>query len=95
MAAGKGRARLGPKLDAGRQRLVRVLAACGEITPSSSISSCIQPAPAPTIKRPFESTSMVASILAVSMYCRCGTTITEVRNRSFDVTPARYAIVES
>src|SRR5687768_4340088 len=57
--------------------------------PMASNSSRIQPTPQPTMSRPLESTSMVASILAVSTGGRCGTTMTEVSSRAVDVTPAR------
>ena len=49
--------------------------------PSSAISSAIQPMPTPTVIRPFESTSSVASILADSTGWRCGSTNTEDSNR--------------
>jgi hypothetical protein len=49
----------------------------------------------PTISRPPDNTSMVESILAVRTAGRCGTTITEVRNLSFDVLAARYVTAVS
>jgi hypothetical protein len=47
------------------------------------------------ISRPPDSTSMVASILAVAMGGRCGTTMTEVNSRRRDVQPAMKASVVS
>ena len=61
--------------------------------PSASNSSFSQPTPQPTISRPLESTSIVASILAVSTGWRCGTTMTEVRSCTRWVRPARKASV--
>ncbi len=58
-------------------------------------SSAIHPAPQPTVTRPPLSTSMLASILAVSTGGRCGTTITELSMRIREVAPARNAISES
>src|SRR5512134_1877034 len=57
--------------------------------PIASNSSRIQPTPQPTMRRPLESTSMVASILAVRTGGRCGTTITEVSSLAEDVAAAR------
>jgi len=58
--------------------------------PSAAISSSIQPTPMPTLSRPLESTSAVASILAARMTGRCGTTITDVSKRIRCVTAAAY-----
>ncbi len=63
--------------------------------PTASNSSFIQPAPMPSVRRPFDSTSSVASIFAVSTAGRCGTTITEVTIRNFDVCAAMNIAVVS
>ena len=57
--------------------------------PIAANSSSSQPAPTPTMSRPPDITSMVASIFAVSTAGRCGATITEVRNFSLEVLAAR------
>ena len=49
--------------------------------------------PTPTVSRPFDSTSAVASIFAASTGGRCGNTITEVSRRMRVVTAATCAIV--
>jgi fermentation-respiration switch protein FrsA (DUF1100 family) len=53
--------------------------------PIATNSSSSQPAPTPTMSRPPDITSMVASIFAVSTAGRCGATITEVRNFAGDL----------
>src|SRR6266702_128930 len=63
--------------------------------PSASNSSSSQPAPTPTMTRPPDITSMVDRIFAASTAGRCGTTITDVRNRMREVLAARYAMAES
>jgi len=63
--------------------------------PSASNSSRSQPTPTPTVTRPRESTSMVASILAVSTGFRYGRIITLVTRRNERVRPAAKAISES
>src|SRR5512134_3325065 len=60
--------------------------------PMARNSSSIQPAPTPTVTRPCESTSSVASALAVNTGGRCGTTITELSRRILDVAAARNAM---
>ena len=60
---------------------------------SISNSSSIQPTPAPTMRRPFDRTSSVASILAVSSGLRYGTIMTLVTKRMRSVTPAKNARV--
>ena len=50
--------------------------------PRAANSSLSQPTPTPTVTRPFDSTSIVASILAVSTGLRCGRIITLVIRRS-------------
>jgi hypothetical protein len=55
----------------------------------ASNSSRIHPTPQPTMRRPLESTSTVASIFAVSTGGRCGSTMTEVSSFAEDVTPTR------
>ena len=57
--------------------------------PSASNSSRIQPAPTPSVIRPCESTSIVATSLAVSTAPRCGITVIDVTNRGFSVSAAR------
>jgi hypothetical protein len=57
-------------------------------TPNSSISSRIQPTPAPRITRPGARWSSVASIFAVSTGWRCGSTSTLVPRRAREVTAA-------
>ena len=54
-------------------------------------SSSHQPAPMPSVRRPFDRKSIVARIFAVSTAGRCGTTITEVTMRSFVVAAAMKA----
>jgi hypothetical protein len=49
----------------------------------------------PTVTRPFDSTSTVASVLAASSGGRCGTTITEVSSRTLRVSAAAYVRHES
>ena len=56
--------------------------------PIASNSSRHQPAPMPQVSRPSDSTSIVARIFAVSTAGRCGTTMTEVTSRSFEVLAA-------
>ena len=63
--------------------------------PMARNSSSIQPAPIPTVTRPCDSTSSVASALAVNMGGRCGTTMTELSSRILVVAPARNAIAVS
>jgi hypothetical protein len=58
-------------------------------------SSRSQPTPTPTVTRPAESTSMVASILAVTTGLRCGRIITLEIRRSRRDFPATKAISES
>jgi len=57
--------------------------------PIASNSSRHQPAPTPSVSRPSESTSIVANIFAVNTAGRCGTTMTEVTSRSFEVLAAQ------
>ena len=52
-------------------------------------SSSIHPTPTPTVRRPDDSTSTVASALAASTAGRWGTTITEVTRRTRLVAAAR------
>jgi hypothetical protein len=59
---------------------------------SASNSSRSQPTPTPTVTRPRESTSIVASIFAVSTGLRYGRIITLVTRRSVRVRPATKAI---
>ena len=59
----------------------------GVVTTASN-SDCSQPAPMPTVSRPPESTSMVASILAASTAGRCGTTSTASTSRMRSVLAA-------
>jgi hypothetical protein len=63
--------------------------------PSASNSSRIQPTPTPSVTRPFDSTSMVASAFAVSTGLRYGTIITLVTRRRRVVLAATNAISES
>src|ERR1700735_2710431 len=56
--------------------------------PIASNSSRHQPAPTPSVSRPSDSTSIVARIFAVSTAGRCGTTMTAVTSRSFEVLAA-------
>jgi hypothetical protein len=49
----------------------------------------------PKVSRPFDNTSIVASILACSTAGRCGTTVTEVTRRSREVLPATNATAVS
>ena len=60
--------------------------------PMASNSSRSQPAPMPRSMRPPESTSMVATALAVNTAGRCGTTMTAERMRAFFVTAATWVI---
>ena len=57
--------------------------------PIASNSSRIQPTPQPTMRRPLESTSSVASVFAVSTGGRCGSTRTDVSSFTVDVTPTK------
>ena len=59
--------------------------------PIASNSSLHQPTPMPKVNRPSDSTSIVAMILAVSTGGRCGTTVTEVTRRNFEVLAATKA----
>ena len=63
--------------------------------PIASNSSRHQPTPMPQVNRPSDSTSIVAMILAVSTGGRCGTTVTEVTSRSFEVLAATKATAVS
>ena len=63
--------------------------------PIASNSSRHQPTPMPQVKRPSDSTSIVAMIFAVSTGGRCGTTVTEVTRRSFEVLAATKATAVS
>ena len=58
-----------------------------------SNSSFIQPTPAPTITRPPDKTSRLASIFAVTMGLRYGRIMTLVTKRMRCVAPARNPIV--
>ena len=58
-------------------------------------SSRSQPTPTPTVTRPRESTSMVASILAVTTGLRYGRIITLLIRRSRRDLPATNAMSES
>ena len=59
-------------------------------TASNSVFS--QPAPMPTMSRPPDSTSSVASILAASTAGRCGTTSTAATRRMREVFAAIQAM---
>ena len=63
--------------------------------PMASNSSRSQPAPTPRSIRPPESTSMVATALAVNAAGRCGTTMTAERMRAVSVTAATWVITIS
>src|SRR5881275_2815790 len=56
--------------------------------PIASNSSLHQPTPMPQVKRPSDNTSIVEMIFAVSTGGRCGTTVTEVTSRNFEVFAA-------
>ncbi|MEZ5262243.1 MAG: hypothetical protein R2755_10825 [Acidimicrobiales bacterium] len=60
----------------------------GRLSPSNS--SRIHPAPMPTTTRPPDSTSVVASDLAMNTGLRCGTTMTEVSSRTRSVIAANH-----
>ena len=59
--------------------------------PIASNSSLHQPTPMPQVKRPSDKTSIVEMTLAVSTGGRCGTTVTEVTSRNFEVLAATKA----
>src|SRR5438045_8200655 len=61
--------------------------------PTASNSSLHQPTPMPQVKRPSDSTSIVARVLAVKTGGRCGTTVTEVTIRSLEVFAATNVTV--
>src|SRR5437764_3124869 len=56
--------------------------------PIASNSSLHQPTPMPQVSRPSDKTSIVARVFAVNTGGRCGTTVTEVTSRSFEVLAA-------
>jgi hypothetical protein len=84
---------LGPKRFEDSQVLVSNLPAFGKRWRTDGLEpSSIQPTPQPTVTRPCDSTSMVASALAVNMGLRWGTTMIDVNKRIFVVAAARYDI---
>ena len=64
-------------------------------TISACASSTFQPTPQPTTRRPWESWSIVARILAASIGFLYGRTITDGSSRALEVWPATKAITDS
>jgi hypothetical protein len=80
------------KLAAHRDRLVGNGAALLERLGADRLEFLLAPAdPMPQVKRPSDNTSIVEMTLAVSTGGRCGTTVTEVTRRSFEVLAATNA----